>query len=211
MPRLQKITAAGCAAAMLGAGGLGTAQAATTSSDGAATARAAHRGPQRGSGPVAAARLAATAKALGVTSAQLRSALDASRPARPAGERPDRGAGMASELATALGVNVAKVRQILDANRPAKPGAGTRPRGARPRKPDDAKLVAALAGGLSLDEAAVKAAFAKVEAAHRAEHTARDAAMYAAVAQRLGLSADAVQAAFEANRPARPAAQPPAA
>jgi hypothetical protein len=37
-----------------------------------------------------------------------------------------------------------------------------------------------------------------------AEHTAREAAFYAAVAKTLGKSADAVQKAFEANRPAMP-------
>ena len=49
----------------------------------------------------------------------------------------------------------------------------------------------------------MRAAFTKIEAAHRAEHTAREAAMYAADASDLGRSADAVKAAFEANRPAR--------
>ncbi|HEV7804181.1 MAG TPA: Clp protease N-terminal domain-containing protein [Solirubrobacteraceae bacterium] len=206
MPRLHKITAAVSAAALLGAGGLNTAQAATTSSDSASTARASRPGPKRGGGPLATAQLAAIAKTLGVTSAQLKAALDASRPANPAGAHPGRGTGMASDLSTALGVDVAKVKAILDANRPAKPAAGTRARGARPPKPDRPKLVTALASGLSLDEATVKAAFAKIEDGHRAEHTARDTAMYAAVAKQLGLSVDAVQAAFEANRPARPAA-----
>ena len=51
---------------------------------------------------------------------------------------------MAAELAAALGADVAKVKEILDANRPAKPARG----GAARTRPDDAKLVAALASGL---------------------------------------------------------------
>ena len=113
---------------------------------------------------------------------------------------------MAGELATALGVEVADVQAILTANRPAKPArgtSGTRP--ARGAKPSNTKLVAALASGLNLDTATVKAAFTKIEAARKDEHAAREAAMYAAVAKQLGLQTAAVQAAFEANRPARPA------
>lgn len=49
-------------------------------------------------------------------------------------------------------------------------------------------------------EAAVDAA----EAAHRAEHERRDAAMAAALAGELGLSTAKVRAALEANRPQRP-------
>ena len=129
-------------------------------------------------------------------------------PAKPTGDGPrgDRGA-MASELATALGVTTAQVQTILDANRPVRPAAGTPgtrpPRGARP---SNTKLIAALAGGLNLDEATVQAAFDKIDAAHQAEHAARDAAMYTALAGKLGVSADAVKAAFEANRPAKRAA-----
>jgi protein-disulfide isomerase-like protein with CxxC motif len=117
---------------------------------------------------------------------------------------------MASELASALGVSTAQVQTILDANRPARPArpaAGTQAtRPARGAKPANTKLLAALADGLNLDTATVKAAFDKIEAAHRAEHTAREAAMYAALAAELNLSTDAVQAAFEANRPAKPTA-----
>jgi hypothetical protein len=121
MPHVQKFADAVSAAALLGAGGLSAAQAATTTSDSASTPRAARPGPQRGGGPLATAQLAAIAKMLGVTSAQLKAALDASRSVKPAGERPARGAGMASELATTLGVDVARVQRILDANRPARP------------------------------------------------------------------------------------------
>jgi len=151
MPRLQKITAAVSAIALIGAGAMSAAQAATTSGDGAPGSRSERPGPKRGGGPLSSARLAAIAGTLGVTSAQLKAALDASRPARPTGARPDPGAGMAT----------------------------------------------------------VKAAFDKIHAAHEADHSARDAAMYAAVAEKLGLSADAVKAAFEANRPARRAPRTP--
>ena len=85
---------------------------------------------------------------------------------------------------------VAEIQTILDANRPAKP-AGARPaRGAKPAgaRPSNTKLVAALANGLDIDEATVKAAFAKIEAAQKAEHTARAATMYAALAKELGLT-----------------------
>jgi hypothetical protein len=198
-PRIRKATAVLSAAALLGGGGLSAAQAA--SGDGGS--RPARSGPGRGH--VTSAQLAKIAATLGVSTAQLQAALTAARPARPTGAR---GAdGMAGELATALGVTTAQVQTILDANRPARPAAGTRgtrpPRGARPA---NTKLIAALADGLNLDTATVTAAFDKIEEAHRAAHTAGEAAMYAAVAARLGLSSDAVKAAFEANRPAKPAA-----
>jgi hypothetical protein len=124
---------------------------------------------------------------------------------------------MASALATALGTDLDKVQEILDANRPARPArpqgsaatrSGTRPagrRGGRPTMRDNTKLIAALASGLDIDTATVKAAFAKIEAARNADHVKREAAMYAAIAKKLDLTSDAVQAAFEANRPALPA------
>ncbi|MCW3015505.1 MAG: hypothetical protein JWO02_2597, partial [Solirubrobacterales bacterium] len=84
-----------------------------------------------------------------------------------------------------------------------RPADGTRP--ARGAKPDDTKLVAALAAGLNLDAATVKAALAKLEAAHQAQHEARHAPPFAAIAKALSLDEAAVKAAFEANRPAAPA------
>jgi hypothetical protein len=136
--------------------------------------------------------------------------MQVSRPAKAAGGPGGPGdsggpGGMATDLATALGTDVTKVEAILDANRPAGPARGTTP-GTRPAKPDNTKLVAALASGLNIDEATVKAAFAKLDAAHKEDHGDRHSTMYAAVAKQLGVSADVVQAAFEANRPARPAA-----
>jgi hypothetical protein len=219
MTKLRKITAAASAIAVLGAGGLTATQAATAASDSGTTSSAAgHPGPRGGGGPMMnTAQLDAIAKTLGVTTAQLKAALDATKPAK--GDKPD-GDGMATELAAALGVDVAKIKTILDANRPAKPAAGTKPAagskppakpaGARPPKPDNSKLVTALATGLGIDEATVKAAFDKIDAAHQADHATQDAAKYAAIASKLGVSADAVKAAFEANRPAH-AGPPPAA
>lgn len=204
MSRIRKITAAVSVAALVGAGGISAANAASSSSDGRSGPGPAHSGPRPG-GSMPAAQLNAIAQTLGVTSAQLKAALESTRPAKPNGdERPDRGAGLAGELATALGVDVARVKTILDANRPAKPSAGAHKKG-KPGKPNDAKLVAALASGLNIDRATVQAAFDKLETAHRSEHEAREAAMYAAIAAKLGVSADAVKAALEANRPARPA------
>ena len=65
-------------------------------------------------------------------------------------------------------------------------------------------MITALATGLNLDEATVKAAFDKLDAAHKADHAADHDAEYAAIAKTLGVDADAVKAAFEAARPAKP-------
>lgn len=130
--------------------------------------------------------------------------MDENRPAKPTGERGAKGAGMAADFAKALGVEEAKVTAILEANRPAKPT--TRPAdGTRPAKPDQTKLIAALASGLGIDEAKVKAALTTLQSEHQADHEARHTAMYAALAKSLNLETSAVQAAFEAVRPARPA------
>lgn len=155
-PRIRKAAAVLSATALLGGGAVGIAQAAS----GDAGTRPGRSGLGPGPGPMSGASLAKIAAALGVTTAQLQAAMEATRPAPPTGARPRGAAGMASELATALGVSTARVKAALD----------------------------------------------KIEAAHRAEHTAHEAAMYSALAAKLGLSADAVKAAFEANRPAKPAA-----
>ncbi|MDX6705065.1 MAG: hypothetical protein QOK16_3413 [Solirubrobacteraceae bacterium] len=204
MSSIRKITAAVSAAALLGAGGISAANAASTPNDGPAGSRPTGSGPRPG-GPMPAGALDAIAQSLGVTSTQLTAALDATRPPRPAdGARPDRGAGLASDLAKALDVDLAQVKAILDANRPAKPAEGARKMGKHAR-PDNSKLVAALARGLHLERAAVQAAFDTIDAARKTEHDSREAAMYAAIASKLGVSANAVKAAFEANRPAKPA------
>lgn len=142
------------------------------------------------------------ATALGVSSADLRAALEANRPERPQGERPGP-EQFASDIAAKLGVEESAVQEILEANRPERP-QGKPKRGARPPKPDHSKLIAALADGLGIDQATVQAAFDELDAAHEAEHTAREQAMYASVADALGKTTAEVQAAFEANRPAKP-------
>ncbi len=201
MSRIRKATAIVSVAALVGTGGLGAAQAASSGAAGSSGDRPA----QRHGGPLSSAQLSAIADQLGVKSAELKAALTAAKPARPAaGAAGARGDGMATALAAALGADVTKVKQILDANRPAKPTSAQRRSGARPPQPDTTKLVAALASGLDLDAATVKAAFAKLEAARKADHAGRKGAMHAAVAAQLNVSADAVKTAFEANRPARP-------
>ena len=204
MSRLRKITAAVSAVAVLGAGGIGVAArrhedqrpraplVRATSAAARCPPPSSRRSPRRSASRARSSRRRSTRRG----------------PPSRRGERPDRGAGLATALATALNVDVAKVKEILDANRPAKPAAGAKRSGARPAKPSNTKLIAALASGLGIDTATVKAAFDTIEAAHKAEHEAREQAMYAAVAKELGLTADAVEAAFEANRPAKPRARP---
>lgn len=193
------------ATALLGGAGLGAAQAAQ--SDGAAERRA---GTEQRRGPLPASALAKIADALGVSTAELRAAMQATRPGKPAsGQRPERGARaaeLAAALAQALGAETDAVREILEAHRPAGPAADRRPaRGARPTAPDLDELVAALATGLDVSEAKVRAALDELHDAHRAEREQRHTAMYAALAQELGLRTEQVRAAFEANRPQRPA------
>ncbi len=85
------------------------------------------------------------------------------------------------------------VQKFLDANRPARPADGSRPSG----RPDHSELIAALAKGLNLSEARVRSAVAALEADHRAEHEAREDAMYAAIAKALKVDAKDVETAFE--------------
>jgi hypothetical protein len=158
-------------------------------------------GGKRGGPPKVA--IAKIATALGVTNAELKSALEAGKPERPAkGERPGPEA-FAADIAEALGVEASAVTPILEANKPARPT--TKPKkGSRPPRPDHTALIAALAEGLSIDQSTVEAAFTELEADHKAEHDARHTAMYTAVAEALGKTVAEVQAAFEANRPAKP-------
>lgn len=153
-----------------------------------------HGGPG-GRGGGMHADLAAIAKTLAVTEAKLRSAVDAARPDRPAsGTRPDRGAELTTAIAKSLGEKTADVQAVLDATRQA----GGRGRG------DESALVSALAAKFSVSQQKAQAAVDAAEKAHAAEHSARETELYAAVAKALGKDADAVQRAFEANRPARP-------
>jgi hypothetical protein len=199
-PRTRKLTAAVVAAAVLGAAAVAAAQAATSPRDASsATAEHAGRAPQP---RLTSAQLDSVASKLGVTAARLQAALEANRPARPSGDRAGGPcAEMASDLASVLGVDAAKVQAILDANRPSEP---MRPQGARPGRPNETALVAALASGLGLDEQAVKAALGKLHTAREAEHEARHDAQDAAIAKALGVETSAVEAAFEAVRPPRP-------
>jgi hypothetical protein len=211
--RIRRFTALATSVALVGGAGFGVAQAASGTST-AASATTAKQGKGRGHGP----RLdtAALATALGVTEARLATALDAVKPA--AGDKKDGRDGLAAHVAKALGVDTAKVQEILDANRPAEPAAGAKrdkpgdgarpPKGGKPGRPDQTALVAALAKGLGLEESAVTAAFAKLDAAHEADHAARDAAFAAALAKQLGLTDEAVTAALDKVRPAKPAAPP---
>src|SRR4051794_14067896 len=200
----RKIAAVLSAVSLMGATAIGAAEAASSGS-GTQTAKQGGQGHDRGPRPLSTAQLAKIASALGVTTDQLKSALDENRPAKPSGDDAKHGPQQfAGDLASALGVDTSAVKTILDANRPPKPPSRPAP-GTMPPKPDTTKLVAALADGLNLDNATVQAAVDKLEAAHKADETARHTAMYAAVAKSLGVSSDAVQAAFEANLPAPPA------
>jgi hypothetical protein len=105
---------------------------------------------------------------------------------RPAGGRGHggpggRGHGMRMDLAAVaktLGVSEADLQKAVQAARPQPPANGNAPQ---------------------------RGDLAAVRKAHQADHEAREAAMYAAIAKALGKDADAVQKAFEANRPAKPA------
>lgn len=196
----RNLTAVMATTALTAGAGLGVAQA---QNGGGSPDRPAPRGEHR-HGP-GAAHLSALAQRLGVSTARLREALQAIRPAR--GERgpgPRGGKGdLAAKLATALGVEPAAVEEILAANRPQPPARGERPRhgerprgGGRPPRPDLSRLVTALAEGLDVEEAKVKAALDALETRHRAEHDARHAEIAAALAKELGLDADDVEAAL---------------
>lgn len=191
----SKIAAVLASTALTAGAGIGVANAASSGNTSSSTTEQQRRGP---TGP-STAQLQKLAAELGVTTAQLRTALESGRGGfgeKPRkGQRPGRG-DLAAALAKELGVTESAVLTILDANRPAKPKAtraGTTPpaRGQRPPRPDESKLVAALADGLKLDSAKVKAAGEKVhaaeEAAHDAEHAARETERATALAKALGI------------------------
>ena len=117
--KTRKIVALMSATALLAGSGLGVAQASKSTSHTAAPRHQGPGGPGRGL-PTAALQKIATA--LGVSTADLKAALEANRPAPPTGDRPGP-QQFAADLAGALGVDTAAVRSILDANRPT-----TRPR-----------------------------------------------------------------------------------
>ena len=78
--KVRKLTATVSAAALLGAGGVGAAQAASATSDRPA-------GPRGGHHALSTTQLQTIASKLGVTTAQLQTAIDANQPARPDGRR----------------------------------------------------------------------------------------------------------------------------
>jgi protein-disulfide isomerase-like protein with CxxC motif len=141
---------------------------------------------------------------LGVSVTKLKAALDATRPAKPS-SRPSADP-FVTALAAELNVSADKLKAALDATRPSTPPAkGTRP--------DRSAFASALAGELGLDQATVKAALDKVQAAHRADETARRTAMAAALAKQLGLDQARVESALSSWHPAggpRPGGPPPA-
>lgn len=191
--RRSRTAAVLATAALVPVAAVGVGSAVAQTGDTTSTAQRGAPVGARGHGP----DIAKLAAKLGVTEAQLKSALDATRPTGkpPAG---DRGAGMATGIAKALGVSTDKVTAILDANRPAKPA--TRP--AAGTKPDSSRLVTALSAGLGIDKATVQAALDKQHAARKAEHTAREAVMATALAKQLNLDASTVQSALSELRPA---------
>ena len=191
----SRLVAVLATAAVIPAAAVASGVASAQSGDTTTTTKSSRPQGPRGPG-IDTAKLAAK---LGVTEAQLKTALTA---ARPTGKPPtgDRGAGLAADLASALGVSTDKVTTILDANRPAKPAAGTKPPAGT--KPDMSGLVTALSTGLGIDKATVQAAFDKLQAAHKADDTARETAMATALAKALNLDVAKVQSALAAVRPA---------
>lgn len=175
-------------AAMVGSSALAASgSSASTGTSGQRQAAGDRRGPD----------LTALAAKLGVSQSDLRSALDALRPAgaSPQGE-PGKGPGdMAAKLAAALNVSTDRVTAILEANRPTtRPAPGTRP--------DMTKLVSALSSGLGIDQATVRTALTKLRPPHGGRGKP-GADFPAKLAAKLGLQADTVKAALDALRPAQ--------
>lgn len=159
-----------------------------------------HRRPQ-----LSDAQLEKIAEKLGISTAELKSAItDVRKASRPnAGDRPDRGKALAAALATELGVSVADVEEILEANRPQRPQGRPPQPGTRP---DHSELISALVKGLGKTEPEVKAALEKAFAEHSPKDKGgpRDA-HFEALAKKLGLKVEDVKSAFEAVLPKPPA------
>lgn len=224
MTRKRAATAlAGAAAVASVAYGVGT-QAGGGAADAAkgtatkARSAAAHRGGPWGDRGDRAAGLAAMAKKMGVTSAELKKALDSLRPAK--GDGP--GGPELSALAKELGVSSTKLQAAFEKVRPsdAGPPPGGPPPGGRfdrdgdrggpgpgdPEKdgnrPDGpaAAFAAALAKELGLKTADVQAAFKKVRSEDQATESARRGAFVKALANKLGISTAKVEAALGSKR-----------
>lgn len=201
MFRTRKLATVIAATALVGGAGFTVAEAAK-SGDGSRSGQQQRAGKHRG-GPIPSSALARIAETLGVSTADLRSALEANKPAKPSGDQRPGPQQLAADIAEALGVDVAQVTPILEANKPPRPQGRPGPGGAPCPKPDHTALIAALAEGLGIEQSTVQAAFDKLESDREGEHEARRQAMYEAVATALGKTADEVEAAFEANRPAK--------
>ena len=157
MPKLSTAAALVAATAAAGLGGAVIAGAADKSTTPTPTTpgkhdgrgHGGHGGPGFGRGHGPQANLAAVAKTLGVTEAELQKALEAARPDQPQGttpaDKPDRGAAEAAAIAKALGVDAADVTTVLESVRPKfgdhRGGPGKRgdrpdgPRGTTPPQP----------------------------------------------------------------------------
>ena len=188
--RARYVAAAG-ATIIISGGAITAAQGASGANAAGSSATASNAARPAPSGPTS-AQLSAAAKDLGVSTTALRAAIQAARPARPSGPHPGRG-DHAATLSDALGVETAAVQEILEASRPSRPADGIR----RAPRPAHSELIAALVKGLNVSEARVRAAVSRLEAEHRAEHEAREDAMYATIAKTLKTDADAVETAFE--------------
>jgi HD-GYP domain-containing protein (c-di-GMP phosphodiesterase class II) len=210
--RAKRVAAILGTASVVTAGAFGVAQQAVGQSAAAAakSATTQSRDSQR-RGP----DLSALAAKPGVSTTALKAALDATRPTRR--QDQDRGARLAAFLATELGVSADKAQAALTAAMPARPDGGKPPRGARPPagsrpadgkprgvRPDEGVLAGKLAAALGVEEAKVTAALAKARTAGEADHAAREKAMAAALAEKLGLNAETVQSSLQALRPAMP-------
>ena len=86
-PRMRKLTAIVSASTLLGGAGVAGAQAATSSSDAPPASQQGGHPPRGGGMPAAALDTIATK--LGVTTAKLKAAMEANRPAKPAGGKRD--------------------------------------------------------------------------------------------------------------------------
>jgi hypothetical protein len=191
-PRVRKVVALVGVASLGSTAAYGIGTQAGGGQAGAAAKSSSSAATRPGRGP-SSADLATLADKLGVTTAQLRAALDANRPAKPKdGSRGDR---FATDLAGALGISVAKAKAALDATRPANPPA----RGA---KPDRSAMAGALAKELGLPTSTVTAALDKLAAAHKTDDAARRKAMAAGLAKSLNLDTAKVEAALAAWHPA---------
>jgi biotin operon repressor len=161
-------------------------------------------GPGRAGGRFMEERLAEAAKKLGVTEAQLRTALQDLRPDR--GQKDDKKDELTAELAAALGIPEAKVKAALDKVRPGKrfrTGPGGGPGGAPggpppggyggpPPRRTRGKATAPLAGlatELGVTEAQLRTAMETIRQKKQDEFAQK-------LADKLGIPVEKVKSAF---------------